>query len=134
MAPTTWIQYVGEEEYHGSDGNPFAGGRAVDLRAGQAAEVSAEKAAQVLRDFPNWFVALDGPPAATKPEPEDPRERLLAMTRKELNAIAAELKIAEAEKLPNKDAVAEAILAASAPPAEGESDAGGDDEQPDDES
>jgi len=60
-----WVGGPGFEEYHGSDGD-----QAVDLAAGESAEVSPEKAAQLAEDFPH-LVSVGGkgpvkPSAAAK--------------------------------------------------------------------
>lgn len=46
-------------EYHGHDG-----AKSVDLEPGQSLEVSDEKAAQLRRDFPDWFDFPAAKPAA----------------------------------------------------------------------
>lgn len=53
------VTYIGEEEYHGHDA--ANDDRKVDLFPGDTAKVSDEKAAQLERDFPDWFL-IDGNP------------------------------------------------------------------------
>jgi hypothetical protein len=118
MAPSVWIQYQGDSEYHSAD--PGNEQRPIDLYPGQAAHVSAEKAEQVTADFPADFVVSDERPASVAEPPSDPRAELLALKRPELNERAAAVGIADPDQLPNKEAVADAILAAEAAAASGE--------------
>lgn len=53
------VTYIGEEEYHGHDA--ANDDRKVDLLGGESTKVSDEKAAQLERDFPDWFL-IDGNP------------------------------------------------------------------------
>jgi hypothetical protein len=126
MAPVTYhgglhdLKVVSEDEngkeyepdiYNGFD---HAAGQPVTIEAGQHAEVSEEMAARVVEDFPEHFSAgTDGKPASSKQKHDDGdrRAQLLAHDRGELNGAAAALGIEEPEKLPNKGAVADAILA-----------------------
>lgn len=118
----------GEEDiYIGQDA-----GEPVSLVAGDEIDVSDEKAAQVADDFPGCF-AIDGKTAGSKRKAakqqsddsdgdgdDDLAGKLLAHNREELNAAAAQLGIEDADKLPNKQAVVDAIVAKKAETAENE--------------
>jgi hypothetical protein len=108
------------DEYHGSD----VDGSGIDLVKGQSAVVSNEKAAQLERDFPDLFEVVrevegdepEGtlPPPPLEPEvepgPVDPRVELLKLTRAKLDKAAKDAGVEEPDKLPNKGAVADAII------------------------
>ena len=80
---------------------------------------SAESENQETETEPEAAPPAEEPAAAdeAKVEPEaeaDPLAELLELKRPELDKLAKKLKIADADKLPNKQAVAEAIVAARA--------------------
>lgn len=116
---TTKIKYVGEDVYRGID---YADGDTpIHLNAGDSTKVSDEKGAQLAADMPHLF-EIDGKPAAPAPkpaaggseaDPDSPAE-LLKLTRGALEEKAEALGVVEPEKLPNKQAVADAITAALA--------------------
>lgn len=130
MAPST-VSYlggihplVGEEDrdvYQGYDG-----ARQINLAVGEELEVSPEKAEQLAADFPGCF-EIDGKVSGKRPKSSpapaaaggggaggDLHDELLKHTRADLNKAAAELGVDVPEALPNKAAVADAIVAAKA--------------------
>lgn len=125
MAPTSTVSYLGgihapDDVYRGHD---VELGVPVQLKVGDEADVSQAKADQLAADFPGCF-EIDGKVAGKRPSPAKPsepaseedelRKQLLEHKRAELNAAAAELGIVDAEAMPNKAAVVDAIVAAKA--------------------
>jgi hypothetical protein len=105
MSNTAKVKYVGdEEEYSGYDA-----GESIRIAKGATVTVSAAKAAQLAEDFPHDF-EIDG----KKPAPKKKTASLMKLTRADLDARAAELGIENPGDLENKEAGAEAILAAKA--------------------
>lgn len=107
--------------YHGLDGR-----QAIHLAVGDETDVSDEKADQVAADFPGCF-DVNGKTAGEKPsksksgkkqpapaDDDDLAGKLMAHNRDELNAAAAKLGIEDADKLQNKQAVVDAIIAKKA--------------------
>lgn len=119
MAPST-ISYLGglhplageddRDVYQGWDGD-----RQINVAVGEETDVSAEKAAQLAKDFPGFF-EIDGKVTGKRAAPAanqgDLRDELMKHKRDELNAAAAKLGVDAPETLPNKAAVADAIIAA----------------------
>jgi hypothetical protein len=102
------------------NGYDHEAGESFNLSAGgEETEISDTAAAQIAEDHPGYF-EIDGHTAGKrsagekKQKEKSPREQLLAAKRAELDAAAAALEIPEPEKLPNKEAVVDAILAKKA--------------------
>lgn len=100
------VKNVSEELYSGFDGDEL-----VTLKPGESVEVSDAKAAQLAEDRPHEFEIAA---AAASARPEAPTmEHLLKLTRGEIDSAAASFGVDNPAALPNKQAVAEAILAAA---------------------
>lgn len=121
MAPaTTTVEWVGEEGFETYSG--FDAGDPITLNPGDPTKVSPELAAHLAENF-GHLVSIDGArpakknkpaaPPAEKDEAEEPDtiESLMKRTRPELDAMAAELGIADPEQLADKRTVATGILA-----------------------
>lgn len=109
------VTYVGSDEYHGFD--PGDDNRPVSFYPGDRVKVSPAKAEQLLADFPDDFksAGAKAPPPPSKEEPPAPptaQELMDGNNREELNKLAVKAGVKGAAELPNKRAVAEAIVAA----------------------
>lgn len=119
------VSWYGDDAYSGWDGE-----RVVSIEPGESAEVSADKAEQLLADFPE-FAALKGD------EPKGART-LDDFAVPELDELAAELEVADypsrgkAKKVAAIKAAQEAAAAAAeADEPSGPADDGGEHEMPD---